>query len=525
MTEGASQQRITGYTHVTKTSQSETNLDVNINYQDHFSIKIHTTSGEDSVSKTTYKMDPSFQYKYSDLAQMLTWAFPPRFQEGNLHGQYLSAETSKKIDNQWRVTNKQSDRKDVPYGFEYETGYSHEFYCPNLSYEYNSKGEWNNNEWIRTLDVTIHDCQNGPIEYWREVHNYDQKRQNTLLSLYVRKGDLYELEFQYTYKYDEQGRQIERTAIGDYPEPEKAKKWFINYDEKGNPLYKKYTMEGQEWVETYKTINERTADGGYLYTMVNLINGAWTNSWREKILYNADGNIVEWYYEVWNQDLQLWKRTFYAKNVYFPDGRVIEEFIYSFDSTFGFKDIYEFDENKEIKASKSFECNSDEKCAQDIYTPTYKAYFNNNGDNDLDYLATVRFIDEKWLPMDSLVNRYNHNNEILESYSISHDYYQPQQVSFEQKFVYRYEPFVVTGIERESDLLNVYPNPTKGLVRLKGAIESVLIFDTQGQNMRLKPIYSTEDDVTIDMSLLPAGIYFLKTQSQNSLQVYKIVRE
>jgi YVTN family beta-propeller protein len=72
----------------------------------------------------------------------------------------------------------------------------------------------------------------------------------------------------------------------------------------------------------------------------------------------------------------------------------------------------------------------------------------------------------------------------------------------------------LTEQEREKTL-QVYPNPTNGLVNLSRAVEGAVLFNLQGQ--RVKEVSGLE----IDMSNLPAGVYTLKVDAANSLQILK----
>ena len=68
------------------------------------------------------------------------------------------------------------------------------------------------------------------------------------------------------------------------------------------------------------------------------------------------------------------------------------------------------------------------------------------------------------------------------------------------------------------NLLSIYPNPTNGLVTIEGygqELEIVGVYNMLGQKLakRVKLVENNEERVTIDMSYLSPGIYYLKTKT------------
>jgi hypothetical protein len=69
--------------------------------------------------------------------------------------------------------------------------------------------------------------------------------------------------------------------------------------------------------------------------------------------------------------------------------------------------------------------------------------------------------------------------------------------------------------EERAQTLQVYPNPTNGLVNLNQALDGALLYNLQGQ--KVKEVNGQQ----IDLSGLPVGVYTLKVNAQTSLQILK----
>jgi len=76
-------------------------------------------------------------------------------------------------------------------------------------------------------------------------------------------------------------------------------------------------------------------------------------------------------------------------------------------------------------------------------------------------------------------------------------------------------PVAIEELE-ENNLLQVYPNPTEGIVSLKmddgnGSIQSVKLVDMLGKEMFQQDFSTGKIEMTIDLSPLKSGIYFVQT--------------
>ena len=96
---------------------------------------------------------------------------------------------------------------------------------------------------------------------------------------------------------------------------------------------------------------------------------------------------------------------------------------------------------------------------------------------------------------------------------------------FEFTFSYTLEPIYLDFEEQENMVSKVYPNPTMGLVTVTGkSLRQVEVANVMGQH--LLTATSEGDELTINISNLPAGIYFVNiTDGEGRKCVRKLVKE
>ncbi len=83
------------------------------------------------------------------------------------------------------------------------------------------------------------------------------------------------------------------------------------------------------------------------------------------------------------------------------------------------------------------------------------------------------------------------------------------------------------GEEPVADVVGIYPNPSRAIFRLRLAQHVVLadywVINTQGQQL-LKGIIRPSDP-TLDLSLLAAGTYVLRLQTNRRSSYYRLVKQ
>ena len=78
----------------------------------------------------------------------------------------------------------------------------------------------------------------------------------------------------------------------------------------------------------------------------------------------------------------------------------------------------------------------------------------------------------------------------------------------------------------KKELISIYPNPTTGELRIKNyelRIKSVDVFDVYGKKLQSK-IVNLKSEIVIDISHLPAGIYFVKISTEAGIQTQKVIK-
>jgi len=74
--------------------------------------------------------------------------------------------------------------------------------------------------------------------------------------------------------------------------------------------------------------------------------------------------------------------------------------------------------------------------------------------------------------------------------------------------------------------VRIYPNPTTGELRVESGelrVDSIEIFDLFGKTCNVSRVTCNENEM--DISFLPAGIYFLRITTENGVIVRKVVKE
>jgi len=84
----------------------------------------------------------------------------------------------------------------------------------------------------------------------------------------------------------------------------------------------------------------------------------------------------------------------------------------------------------------------------------------------------------------------------------------------------------MTEIREITEKLKAYPNPTHGQLKIENEelkISTIEIYNVIGQLVQSK-IVNLQSTITIDVSELLSGIYFLKIQTKNNVITQKIIK-
>ena len=86
-----------------------------------------------------------------------------------------------------------------------------------------------------------------------------------------------------------------------------------------------------------------------------------------------------------------------------------------------------------------------------------------------------------------------------------------------------------TGIHNiKKSTISVYPNPTEGLVMIKGFLDKhdveISVFNLLGDEIAGKTVLEGSSAVQFDITHLPKGVYFLIVGDNNQKSVHKILK-
>jgi hypothetical protein len=523
--------KLAGYTYEVGRPDMHQVSEVILSFDTPETISYLSLNAEDTMDVMNYVMPADYDYKYE---QVLSLVNPGGFngyflrdQGGNFYGSFLSVESKQKIEGKWRMSGYTKALTQVPYGVEYASRYFLENVCPN-AWEYKTVGELKEGDWLRTMDITEKDCNTlEPKQYWREMHRFNAKGQKVEWSSYTKQGNDYTLEFKFTYAYDDQGRETERITEGDYPNPEIKKKTTQSYDEKGNYIFSKFELIGGSWVQTTKTIAERTIEGDYLYTFQGLTNSTWENRWREKYSYDVEGRLTYYEYDQWDSQQQLWNINSYDKMKYLSGNLISEGEYYNKDGDVGGKWVSTYDENNLLKITETSQCGNYADCSNGIYTPIYKAYYENRNNDDLDYFNSYRYTGDQWVRFDSVANKYNDRGEIQECFWRMYEGNFPEKIDLQQRHTYHYEEFLVTETERTEEKNIFYPNPSSGKIFVKieeNDFGSITIHDMNSHDVKINLEHLKDNIYTTDLSELSPGFYIISVKKGKQVTTQKLVK-
>jgi hypothetical protein len=355
---------------------------------------------------------------------------------------------------------------------------------------------WESNQWIEASKVTYaYNAQNNITEelqqYWELNQwknswkkNYTYNAQNNLVELLNSywEGTQWTISSKYIFAYFEQNTKIEQTHQGwEFEEWVNLEKETYIYDTQNNlleTLYQDWDNEQWEsyWKETYSYDNQNN--------LIEQLNQYYEESWEnvERLAYTYDtqNNLIERIVQMWwdewvdnqinaytydalnnrtSETIQLWDWDFY-------------EWEYEEKSNY----IYDENNNAVLGFGQQWESGWVDGSAD------FTIYYNN----------MQSFIEDKG------------------AYRFTASYIKPAEVSVSEN--------------RMENGIKVYPNPTTGelsVISYQFSVRGVDIYDIYGNNvLSYHPITSSSHHL-INISHLPAGIYFLRAAEQT----IKIVKQ
>jgi hypothetical protein len=124
------------------------------------------------------------------------------------------------------------------------------------------------------------------------------------------------------------------------------------------------------------------------------------------------------------------------------------------------------------------------------------------------------------------------NSSTRQSYSARDDapirginYYRLKQVDTDSRMTYSATQKVKFGTEVAPI---IYPNPVSSVftaVSGKELIREIVIYNAQGRAVQFVMGNSTDDDLKVNVSLLPDGVYFLKVKTDSQIYQFKLIKK
>lgn len=85
----------------------------------------------------------------------------------------------------------------------------------------------------------------------------------------------------------------------------------------------------------------------------------------------------------------------------------------------------------------------------------------------------------------------------------------------------------ISGLqEEEVSVIRVYPNPSNGEITVAfaaGTVNVIELCDLSGKRMQQVPVQTTEESLTLDLSALEAGVYWLRAVGEPGVSVERLV--
>ena len=368
--------------------------------------------------------------------------------------------------------------------FRYQFGYDANG-MPVLEYQSN----WTGNEW----------------GFERRIENTFNSTGQRILEVYSDwKNNQWEYDYKYEYTWGTNGKVSMEIDYAWDSSWDYAYKYEYTYDANNNMLEE---LES-EW---YNGAWEQTDKNTFAYNANNQIiqeldfdwdGSQWVNSWKTEYTYdNNDFLIKEENFNWIGTWMNAWKDE-YTNDAY---GRPIETIEWYWTSGYSIsgKKVTSYDANDNITEDIYYDWygNAYHEVDKEVYT--YDLAYGNS---------------DMWLPL--WFDEFNNKVVDVKNYEYDNGAWvliQPIDL------FYSATPFDIG--EDNLSQIELYPNPTKGLVYLNGTFGEevfVSVLDLTGKVILTQTI--TNSNQIIDLSNSPSGMYILKTLDGNKVLIMKVVK-
>ena len=270
-------------------------------------------------------------------------------------------------------------------------------------------------------------------------------------------------------------------------------------------------INSSKYEYTYDTNNNVTSEiSSYWDTSTT----SWINSSKYEYTYDANNNVTSSIYSLWDTSTTSWINYYKYEYTYDANNNLTSEIYSLWDTSTtswinSYKYEYTYDTNNNVTS--------------EIYsywdTSTTSWIFADKDEYTYDLTVSI---DNVLAPYNMYVGS---NNPILSYFNYN---YNGSDFVLDMKEIYYYSD--ITGINEFTDDYNVsiYPNPANDYLMINTTINENLnieIYTVRGQSVMSTECTNNISQMRIDISQLPAGMYFIRIANNQNNITKKFVKE
>ena len=293
---------------------------------------------------------------------------------------------------------------------------------------------------------------------------------------------------------------------------------------------------------TYDANNNISSE---IFSLWDTITNSWINNSKREYTYDANNNLTSEIWSSWDTSTNSWIDGNKYEYTYDANNNLISEIWSSWDtSTNSWIDYYKYEYTYDANNNLTSEIFSYWETSINSWIFSYKYEYTYDANNNLytyiysnwDTSTNSWILYSKYeltydltISIDNVLAPYNmyvgSNNPILSYFNYN---YNGSDFVLYGKEIFYYSD--ITGINELTDNCNVliYPNPANDYLMINTTINENLkieIYTIRGQNVLSAECTNNASQMRIDISQLPAGIYFIRIANNQNNITKKFVKE
>ena len=291
-------------------------------------------------------------------------------------------------------------------------------------------------------------------------------------------GSSWENRYKSDYIFNTDFHLIQRTSYDwDSIAWENQSRYDYHPDANGNDtLTMRMSWEGNAWENKHKAANTFDANNNQILRIEEYwTNGFWKKYYKRERIFDSNNNEIQYFFYTWNSN--AWKFS--------------SKYDYTYDAN-----------NNEIEKLRYYWSGS-AWIESDKYTHAFDLSFNE---------ADI------WVPA-----RWDYINKVLINNSYDFD---NNAWVLEDTIAYYYSAIPIGIVEYNEINVKVYPNPTTGIITVKGDLGknfNVKVIDITGRLILEKN--TNEAYQQIDLNRFPDGIYFIRVSDGKAAGTRKVIKQ